>query len=693
MNAPSRTRRFALLASVLFLTGAVLAESTERLSVVQNGEVVGRVVGVTEGSRVTVDYYVDNNGRGPRHKETIDLGTSEIPVQWSIEGTSLMGGPVHESYRWQDGEAVWASQADRGEVDAPSPPLYVVNDGSPWELGVYARALLATPSRTLDVLPAGSMSLTKVRETTVGDGDAGVAVTIYRVGGVDLSPDYIMLDRDNRLFAVFSAKSLTVRKGYEGEGSKILALASALEGEHARALQKKLAHRFDRPVRIRNVHIFDPVSGEVGPLSTVVVMRDRITDTVPDTDKLAISADQPVPDTDAQITIDGEGGTLVPGLHDMHSHSTLQSGLYYLAAGVTATRDMGNSNEFLQDLMPRIEAGEIAGPRIIPAGFIEGRSDYSARTGFIADTLQEALADVRWYADRDYWQIKIYNSMNPDWVKEIAAESHRLGLRVTGHIPAFTTPDAMIRAGYDEIAHINQLMLGWLLEPGEDTRTPLRLTAMARAADLDLSSEPVQNTLALMKANGIALDPTAVILERLMLSRAGTVAPGDAAYLDHMPIAYRRYRKRSFVDLKTPAVDKQYRDAFAKILDALKLLHDNGIQLLPGTDDGTGFTVQRELELYVQAGLSPAEALRLGTLAAEEYLGRADRLGSIERGKLADFILLAGDPAEDIRAIRRPRMVLKGGAVYFPNEIYAALNIEPFTTAPPVAGATHTPGE
>ncbi|MGH8495161.1 MAG: amidohydrolase family protein, partial [Gammaproteobacteria bacterium] len=420
-------------------------------------------------------------------------------------------------------------------------------------------------------------------------------------------------------------------------------------------------------------------SGRLSPLSTVVVMHDRITQ--------VIAGDEPAPASDRQVVIDGEGGTLVPGLHDMHSHSSLQSGLFYLAAGVTATRDMGNVNDFLLDLMPRIEAGEIAGPRITPAGFIEGRSDYSARTGIIPETLDEALATVHWYADRGYRQIKVYNSMNPDWVQPMAAEAHRLGLTVTGHIPAFATPDEMIRAGYDEIAHINQLMLGWLLDEGEDTRTPLRLTAMARAANLDLSSSTVQETVALMKARGIKHDPTAVILERLMLSRAGTVAPGDADYLDHMPIGYRRYRKRSFVDIDTPAVDRQYREAFAKILDTLKLLHDNGIQLLPGTDDGTGFTVHRELELYTHAGLSPAEALRLGTLAAEEYFGRSDRLGSIERGKLADFFLIAGDPTEDIRAIKRPRMVLKGGAVYFPDEIYTALRIEPFTAPPPITGA------
>lgn len=665
-------RRVAATALLLAAAGAAAANAPERLSVVSNGEIVGYVAASHDGSVTRVTYHVDNNGRGPKHEAVIDTGANGIPVTWRIEGTSLMGGTVDETYRLADGRAAWKSQADAGEVAVDSPPLYIVNDGSPWALGVYARALLQAPSRSLSVLPSGSLSLTELRELSIGDGEEAVDVTVYRIGGVDLAPDFIMLDGANRLFAAFGATSFVVREGYESEGAEILALGRVLEGEHARALQERLAHRYAAPLKIENVRIFDPESGKVGPETLVVVDGDRIA---------RVGAAGTV---EAGVVIDGEGGTLVPGLHDMHSHSSLRSGLFYLAAGVTATRDMGNRNDFLPDLMAQIEAGEVAGPRITPAGFIEGRSEYSARLGIVADSQNDAVEAVRWYADRGYPQIKIYNSMNPDWLEAMAAEAHRLGLSVTGHVPAFTTPDAVIRAGYDEIAHVNQLMLGWLLEPGEDTRTPLRLTAMIRAAELDLDSEAVRNTIALMQAEGIAHDPTAVILERLMLSRAGTVAPGDEAYLDHMPIGYQRYRKRSFVDIPTPEVDRRWREAFQRILDTLALLHENGIRLLPGTDDGTGFTVHRELELFVQAGLSPAEALRLGTLGAERHLGRDDRLGSIEAGKLADFFLVAGDPTEDIRAIRRPRLVVKGGVVYFPDEIYRALDIEPFTTPPPL---------
>jgi hypothetical protein len=339
---------------------------------------------------------------------------------------------------------------------------------------------------------------------------------------------------------------------------------------------------------------------------------------------------------------------------------------------------MGASNAFLLNLTRDIDQGLAPGPRIVRDGMLEGRSPYSVRTGLLADTLDEALADVRWYGQRGYRQIKIYNSLHPEWVAPVAQEAHRLGMGVTGHVPAFVTPDQAIEAGYGEISHINQLMLGWLLQPGEDSRTTLRLTAMVRAADLDLSSLPVRRTIALMQERDVALDTTAVALEVLMLSRAGEPAPSAIGYVDHMPIGYQRYRRRSFVDIDSPAVDQSYKAAFQKLLDTLKRLHDSGVQLLPGTDAGTGFTVHRELELYVRAGLTPAEALSLGTLKAEQYMGRDQILGSIERGKLADFFLTPGDPTRDINAIRQIRMVMKGGALYFPSEIHQALGIRPF---------------
>jgi imidazolonepropionase-like amidohydrolase len=105
-----------------------------------------------------------------------------------------------------------------------------------------------------------------------------------------------------------------------------------------------------------------------------------------------------------------------------------------------------------------------------------------------------------------------------------------------------------------------------------------------------------------------------------------------------------------------------------------------------GTDTGGSFTFHRELELYQRAGMTPAEILKRATFDVARYLGQDQRLGSIEKGKLADFFLIPGDPTKDLKAIKRIRMVVKDGAVYFPSEIYPRFGITPFADAPGVSG-------
>ncbi|WP_206239912.1 amidohydrolase family protein [Novosphingobium terrae] len=671
-------------------TSAPMAE--ESFTIIQNGETVGSLTARHAAAGLHVSYRVDDNGRGPKLEEDIRLSPAAVPVSWTITGTSLMGGPVSESFAWDKGAAHWHSQADAGDKPAVNAPLYIANDATPYDLLLYAHAALAQSRNpdhgSLPVLPGGTLTVDRLRTVTLGSGARRVAASVYRLSGLQLAPQYILLDQQKRLLASIGDLAVTVAKGHEGDVPQLLVLARQLAEERVATLQKELAHRVEAPIRLRNVHIYNPRSMTRGDLSTLIVMDDRITQILPG-DGGPVPADEAV--------IDGQGGTVYPGLFDMHSHTSLDSGLFYLAAGVTSTRDMGNDNAFLQQVLKRLQAREMAGPAITPDGFIEGRSPYSARMGFVVDTVDKGLDAVRWYADRGYREIKIYNSLNPDWVKPLASEAHRLGLGVTGHVPAFSSPDRVIADGYDTIAHLNQLTLGWVLSPREDTRTPLRLTAMVRLADLDLNAPQVQASVALMKAHHTSLDTTTSIIERLMLSRAGVGGPGDDVWLDHMPIGYERYRKRTYVPLKDKAEDDAYFKAFDKALAVMTMLHKAGIRMLPGTDDTTGFSLQRELELYVKAGISPAQVLRMGTLDCATYLGTDHQTGSLEVGKQADIVLVAGDPTKDIAAIKQPAMVMHAGAVYYPAEIYRALGIAPFaaapalhmpTMAPPVAGAS-----
>ena len=661
--------RTLLAASTLLAAPAALAD-TLRYSVVANGEKVGFVEAREEGAGVAIRYDVKNNGRGPTIAETVALGADGLPTRWTITGTTTFGSAVDEHFERTGTAARWRDSMGEGAGMARGPALYVAQNGSPWALGLYARALLGDADGAMPALPGGELRLDRLGAVAV----RGASYQAYAISGIDLSPELILLDAKRRLFAVLGTGGATVREGEEAAVPELMALATRLTSDRYAALQKRLAHPVDTPLRIRNVRIFDPVAKRLGEPVSLVVADGKIAGLQP----------LDAPATPGEATIDGKGGTILPGLHDMHAHVSLESALLYLAAGVTSVRDMGNDNAFLAELMRKIDAGTVAGPRIVLNGFLEGRSSFSARNGIVADSEAQAVEAVRWYAARGYWQVKIYNSMNPAWVPAIVREAKRLGMGVTGHIPAFTDADAMIAAGYDEVTHINQLMLGWVLKPGEDTRTPLRLTAMRRTANLDLTDPRVRKTIDTMVAQAIAHDPTAVTLELLMLSRDGAPSPSVARYIDHLPIGLQRRRRQAIAPIAGPADDAAYNAAFEKVKALIHLLHDRGIRLLPGTDDATGLSVHRELQIYGEAGIPAGEVLRLGTLAPEEYLGRDQQLGSIARGKLADFLLLPGDPTRDLGELHRIALVMKGSTLYFPTEIHAAFGVKPFADAPQV---------
>jgi hypothetical protein len=378
---------------------------------------------------------------------------------------------------------------------------------------------------------------------------------------------------------------------------------------------------------------------------------------------------------------------LIAGMYEMHAHLGQSDALLDVAAGVTSVRDMGNDNAVLAELIRQIDSGAIAGPRVIRSGFIEGKSPFSANNGILVDSQEKALDAVRWYGARNYWQIKIYNSMNPAWVPAMTKEAHLLGMRVAGHIPAFTNADAMIEAGYDEITHINQFALGWVIQPGEDTRTLFRLTALKRLPALDLQSPRVQHTIDMMVERKIAIDPTLGIHEQLTQRRDGKIPPGAVDYFDHMPIGWRREAMKALADTSAPGDDQAYRQAFDKLVAVVRMLHDRGVFIVFGTDTGGSFTYHRELELYQLAGMTPAEILKRATFDSAHYVSQDQRLGSIEKGKLADFFLIPGDPVKNLKAIKTISMVAKDGTFYYPSEVYPKFGIQPFIAPPKIMEA------
>jgi imidazolonepropionase-like amidohydrolase len=672
-----------LAVALLFAAPSLALAETASFSVITGGKNVGHLIAETKGDVTTIDFDVKNNGRGPTIAETIRMDRDGLPTDWSIRGATTFGSKVEEHFSQAGGHAEWLDSTGKGSAAVSPSGLYIAQAASPWSDEIYARALLKRPGMTMPALPGGTLTLDKGETLTVQGAGGPLQVTRYTLSGIDLTPETMLLDPDGKLFASVDPSEVLVRKGYEGEEVRLRKLAADWSTQRFVDLERQVAHRYDAPVRISNVRLFDPKTSTLtAPVS--VLVRGK-----------AIAAVEPLdsPPTPGEVSIDGAGGTLVAGMYEMHAHLQQDIALLNLIAGITTVRDMGNDNAVLDGLIQRMDSGVIGGPHVIRSGFIEGKSPFSANNGILVNSQQEAIDAVRWYGARGYWQIKIYNSMNPAWVPAMTQEAHRLGMRVAGHVPAFATTDQMMQAGYDEMTHINQYMIGWVIKPGEDTRTLFRLYVLKRFPGIDLKSAPVQHTVDMMVEKKIAIDPTLGIHENLTENRDGQIPPGAVDYFDHMPIGWRRDAMKAWIDTSAPGDDAAYRAAFDKIIDTVRLLHDRGIFIVFGTDTGGSFTYHRELELYQRAGMTPAEIVKRATYDSARYTGQDQTMGSIEKGKLADFFLIPGDPTKDLKAIKTIRMVVKDGAFYYPTEIYPKFGIEPFTTAPKVVAASAVKGD
>ena len=661
-----------------FLAHPALAQTQEYRVLTQNRD-IGHLKLDRQGQTIAVDYDFKQNGRGPTIKEQVTLDKDGAPVSWTITGRTTFGNAVNESFKRTATQVSWRDLSGPGSLKGKDlPKYYAAQNGSPLDVALLAKALLADADRTMPVAPGGTARLTERARNSFDGPDGKLEVITYELSGLSLNPTYITLDAKGDLFALATAGFLIARKGYERVADEPLRkLSEKLASDRFAQLQAENAKKFAGPVRIRNVRVFDPRAKALSALSDVVVSGSRISGVVP--------AGSPA--TPGETAIEGEGGTLVPGLFEMHGHMGQEDALMNVLAGITTVRDMGNRNDVLDILVDRIGKGEVAGPRIVRSGFIEGKSPFSSATGKLVASEAEAIEAVRWYAARGYNQAKLYNSMDPKWAPAVVGEAKRLGLRVSGHVPAFSSADEMIAAGFDEITHVNQLMLGWVLNPGEDTRTLFRFTAQARFPALDLKSDKVTKTLDAMAAKNVSHEPTIAIHELGLTALDGVPNPGAVDYIAHMPPAEQRQLKQALFGADTPKQRADYIAAFAKIKETLAEMHRRGIMLIPGTDLGGGFTYHRELELFGQLGMTPADVLTRATLDMARYLGQDQALGSIERGKLADFFLVPGDPTKDLKAIKTIRMVARGGTVYFPDEVYTKLGIKPFSTPPKVEAA------
>jgi imidazolonepropionase-like amidohydrolase len=616
-------------------------------------------------------FQFNDRGRGPKIYTTYRLDSRGLIVSEESKGVDYMKSPVEEHFSLVSGEAVWKNQAEDEKQPNASGKFFVDLNGGPESGAILARALLASGNGgKLPVLPGGQAAIRKLQSLPVEASGQKSTATLYEVSGLGFTPNYIWLDDHEQLLAVVSGWSSVVRQGLESAISPLRESQRQAEIAHASELAKTLSHKPSGELVIRNVTLFDSPTGKVLSNQRVAVDGERIASVEPDDGR-------PTP-AGAEV-IDGRGKMLLPGLWDMHAHLFREDAFLDIAAGVTTVRDLGNSIEELGKLRQQIQDGTQIGPRVVLAGFIDGPGPFEGPVKVLAATPEEARQQVNRYADLGYVQIKIYSSVKPELVPIIAEEAHKRGLRVSGHVPSGMIAEQFVRDGADEIQHMNFIFLNFMPDVKE-TRTPARFIEPGkRGGDLDLNSQQVNDFIAFLKEHHTVIDPTMGIWESTYLDRPGQPGRVDAAIFDRLPVQVQRGSRTAgeALDASDPATDKKYRAAYANMVRMVKKLYDNGIQIVAGTDNSNGYALDRELEIYTEAGISAPEVLRIATIEAAQVMHLDKDFGSVTAGKYADMILVHGDPTKQISDVRHVETVIKNGVVYKPAQLYPAFGIRP----------------
>ena len=259
----------------------------------------------------------------------------------------------------------------------------------------------------------------------------------------------------------------------------------------------------------------------------------------------------------------------------------------------------------------------------------------------------------------------------------IIDEAHKNGLRVSGHIPAEMTAAQCVELGYDEIQHMNFLILNFFPEvKNTNTISAPRRTGQS-AEPVSISTRRRCNAfIKLLQDHHTKLDLTLSIFEEMFLNRAGQIPVGFQPVASRLPAQVRRGLLSP--GLTPPAgMDETYRKSFAKMIEFAGLLYRSGIPIEAGTDSMAGFALHRELELDVEAGIPASQVLQNATLNAARIMSLDKDLGSITPGKLADLVLVDGNPVANISDIRKTSLVVKDGVIYKPSALYRELGVAP----------------
>jgi imidazolonepropionase-like amidohydrolase len=629
--------------------GPALEEGTLRLHYVQKPIGYERYTISRDGDRLTLSSDFDFTDRGGRVQLAATLATrgDYTPIEFTARGKTYRFVNVDSHVAVADGTAV--VRADGRESRVPAGPAFYTVDGyAPFAaqmllLRYWKQHGRPHTIRTVPGLPVNDVIVEARGRDTIRAGATSVVLDRFVIDGVVWGRETLWLDEAGVLAAAITrAGGLSfeaVREDLEPALAEFV-----VRGTRDRIADLEAITAANRPLASGDYalvggRIIDGRGGAPIEGGTVVVRGGRIAD-------VSAAPASGLPRSLPHVDVSGK--TLIPGLWDMHTHVTqVEWAPVYLAAGVTTARDMGNEFEFVTALRDAIASGRAAGPRLLLAGLIDGGGP-NAFGVYDAPTVEEGRRLVNKYHDAGFQQIKVYSLLTPPVVEEICAEAHRLGMTVTGHVPSAMTIEQAVSAGMDQIAHL--------------------------AIRGEAGTPDVERTIAFLKAHGTVMDPTQSWNE-LLGHAAGTEIAAFQPGIARVPPPLNRL----FSNAGTAGVDAATaRARVERGLRIVRALREAGVPVVAGTDEGVpGHSLHREIELYVEAGFTPMQALQAATVVPARAMKLEGEVGTIAPGQRADIVVLDGNPLDSIANVRRVWRTISAGRIYDAAALWRSVRFEP----------------
>jgi imidazolonepropionase-like amidohydrolase len=591
------------------------------------------------------------------------------PQAFDIKGKTARTASIDESLNIESGKVHFRTRDKQSDLDAPSGAFFTIAGYAPTTMQMLLVRYWATHGSPvkLATLPSGAVKVEPRGQDIIKVGGKEEKLDRYTVEGLIWGRETLWFDANRNLVAAISTDAEfdhfeAIREGYESALGDFVGRAGA-DGMAALAdISKGISASRADTLAIVGGTLIDGTGAAPVADAAVVIRKGRIVATGPRS-KVKIPKHANV--------VDAKGKFILPGLWDMHAHfEQVEWGPIYLAAGVTTVRDCGNELEFITAVRDAIAQGRGLGPRLLLAGVVDGTGPLALGVERV-DTLEQARSWVDRYHDARFQQMKIYSSVKLEELKAVTDEAHRLGMTVTGHVPEGLTAFQTVEAGQDQINHISYIA-DIMHAPLPETAT--RADRRNAIINIDLNSPESQKALAFLKDHHTVVDPTIALYE---LFTATTAKPPASFEPGVDKIAAELAGQVTDVEPPNETSDAQEK-VFQKQVAIVGALHRAGITIVAGTDQAVpGHSLHREIELYVQSGFTPLEAIQSATTVPAHVMGLDKELGTIETGKRADLILINGDPLQDVHNTRNVEYVITNGTMYHTAELWQSVGFKP----------------